>query len=232
MDTIMKKIYGALICCTCFIVLGYKLYITAQDKFIFDPADVKAIQDDTFNMYSVPQIPAQVDFDHDIIKWGGRTYYQSREERENHHYIYADITRYMEKNEYSPTLLRGITEEQIFKNTTDYVTGYIGATAPAGIGISQEASMYPVPLDDKATHIISLTTHRRVDRNGNFEGFYGGSKANFLSRMFVLLEAGTRKKIGLDLMNAIFDLSAQRPVGLRADQENVPNAPLPETKRF
>lgn len=195
-------------------------------KIARDPLEVKKFQDVSFDMYAIPQVPDLVNFDRDVFRWGGRAYYFNPEDRANKHYIYADITIFIKRNEYAPELLRGITEQQIFQNATDFVTGYISPIGSVGTVLAGSGQgFYPVPLDESTTHTISLTTHRREDKQGNFEGFYGGSKVEFLDRMFLLLETGSTKKIRPELQNAIFDLSARRTIGLKADQEYRPIAP-------
>jgi hypothetical protein len=191
-----------------------------------DPLEIKKFQDQSFDMYSIPQMPERVDFDRDIVRWGDRVYYWNPDDRAQNHYIYADITLLVDRNANTPGVLRDITEKQIFENATDYVTGYISPLGVVGSVLQGSGKgVYPVPLDNSATHTISLTTHRRVDRQGNFEGFYGGSKIEFLDRMMLLIETGTAKKVRPELQNAIFDLSAQRTIGLRADQVYRPIAP-------
>lgn len=236
----MKKIYTTLIICTFIIFFGYKFRSMAQGRIEPDAETVrmeaqlrpnvvavKEFQDRTFDMYEIPQVPDLVNFDQDTIRWGNRVFYRNLEERANKHYVYTDITDFVKRNEYSPALLQNLTEQQIFEQATDYVTGY---KTPVGVvGRVLEGSgkgIYPVALEDNATHTISLTTHRREDITGNFEGFYGGSKLGFLDRMIILLEADTPRKIRPILKNVIFDLSAARQVGLRADQLHRPNAPL------
>lgn len=178
----------------------------------WDLLKVKESHDDLFLEYQVPPLAETVDFNRDIIRWAGKMYYRHPEERKNKHYIYGDVTNFMRTNEPFPAKFQNVQVQDLTKFVTEYVTGY----ARLG-GIAE--GVYPIALEDNPTHIISLTQQERFDRSGKSEGVYGGSKLNFLTNMFVLLQGGTSENIRKRLQDAVFDLAAKNITNLKSDQK-------------